>query len=192
MRPKSFTNRDGLSICDSIAAEAYRTSPRQAGLSPQLLKPRRICSRVPDGVLNIPVAEIILNEPGVGSLVGERKAASMAHYVGMGREGQGGCLAACIQNQIDGRAVQGQASDTRKPCRNIRNNRQRSRASLRVPRVAAISLPTSSPVRWLRPALPRSALPALAARRPVFFFLAGFRGAGIFIVLSRVPREKSA
>jgi hypothetical protein len=39
------------------------------------------------------VAEIILNEPGVGSLVGEGEAASMAQHVGMRGEGQGGCFA---------------------------------------------------------------------------------------------------
>ena len=60
-------------------------------------------------MLNIPVAEIILNETGVGSLVGNGEPASMAQHVGMGREGQGGCLAARIQNQIDSRAVQGLA-----------------------------------------------------------------------------------
>ena len=40
------------------------------------------------------------------------------------------------------------ASDTRKPCRNIRNNRQRSRASFRLPLVASISRSTSRPVRF--------------------------------------------
>jgi hypothetical protein len=69
-------------------------------------QPCRISGGVPDGVLNVPVAEIILNEPRIGSLVGQGKAAGMAQHVGVGREGQGGCFAARIQNQIDGRAVQ--------------------------------------------------------------------------------------
>lgn len=48
------------------------------GLTPQLLEPCRIGGSVSNGVLNVPVAEIILNEPGVGSLVGESEAAGMA------------------------------------------------------------------------------------------------------------------
>ena len=43
-----------------------------------------------------------------------------------------------------------QASDTRKPCRNIRSNRQRSRASFLLPLVASISRSTSRPVRCFR------------------------------------------
>ena len=74
-----------------------------------------------------------------------------------------------------------QASDTLNPCRNIRSKRQRSRASLRVPLVAAISLPTSSPVRWLRPAL------LLAA----FLFLAVFCCPGRFIFLSIITNLKT-
>jgi hypothetical protein len=82
--------------------------------SPKSFEPRGIGGGVSDGVLNVPMAEIILNEPGVGSLGGKREAASMAQHVGMGREGQGGCLAARIQHQIDGRAVQGLALLTHK------------------------------------------------------------------------------
>jgi hypothetical protein len=63
---------------------------------PQLLEACRIGGGVPDSVLNIPVTEIILNEPGIGFLVGKSKAASMAQHVRMSREGQGGCLAAYV------------------------------------------------------------------------------------------------
>src|SRR5947207_2913281 len=77
--------------------------------SPKSFEPCRISGGISDGVLNVAVAEIILDEPGVGSLVGQGEAASMAQHVGMGREGQGGRLAASVQNQIDGRAVQGPA-----------------------------------------------------------------------------------
>jgi hypothetical protein len=45
---------------------------------------------------------------------------------------------------------------------------QRSRASLRLPRVAAISLPTSRPVRWLRPAMVRLVFSPCLAGPPVF------------------------
>jgi hypothetical protein len=69
-----------------------------------------------------------------------------------------------------------QASETRNPCRKIRSKRQRLRASLRVPRVAAISFPTSRPVKWSRPAL----------LRVVFLFLAVFRCRTKFIFLSIV------
>jgi hypothetical protein len=44
-------------------------------------------------VLNIPMPEIILNEPGIASVVGKREAASVAQHVRMGREGEGGGFA---------------------------------------------------------------------------------------------------
>ena len=43
-----------------------------------------------------------------------------------------------------------QASVTRRPCRNIRSNKHRSRASLRLPFVASIIRSTLRPVRWFR------------------------------------------
>jgi hypothetical protein len=52
------------------------------------------------------VAEIILSEPGVGPLVGEREAASMTQHVRMGVKGQGGTLAKFLHEVVDGRAVQ--------------------------------------------------------------------------------------
>jgi hypothetical protein len=54
-------------------------------------------------------------------------------------------------------------------CRNIGSNRQRALASLRVPRVSAIRLRTSMPVRWLRSASP----PRCSS------FLGGFSGCGL-------------
>ena len=63
-----------------------------------------------------------------------------------------------------------QASDTRKPCRNMRSNRQRSRASFRLPLVASISRSTSRPVRCFRSL---SSPPVFPLLRP-------------FIILSRV------
>ena len=39
-------------------------------LPPQPLKPRRIGHRVADGVLNIPMPQIILNEPRIRALIG--------------------------------------------------------------------------------------------------------------------------
>jgi len=52
-------------------------------LTPQLLKPCGIGSGVANGVLNVAVPEIGLNEPNVRRLIGESKAAGMAQHVGM-------------------------------------------------------------------------------------------------------------
>ena len=52
--------------------------------TPQFFEPGGISGGVPDGVLNIPVAEIILNEPRVRALIGKSEAASVAEHVGMG------------------------------------------------------------------------------------------------------------
>jgi hypothetical protein len=49
----------------------------------QLLEPRRISGGVTDGVLNVVVPEIVLDQAGVRALVGESKAAGMAQHVGM-------------------------------------------------------------------------------------------------------------
>jgi hypothetical protein len=40
-------------------------------------------------VLNVPVSEIILNEPRIRALVGQCEAASVAQHVRMGKQGQG-------------------------------------------------------------------------------------------------------
>ena len=52
------------------------------------------------------MAEIILDEPGVRSLVGQRETARMPQYLGMSKKGQGDGLAASVEQQIYGRAVQ--------------------------------------------------------------------------------------
>ena len=48
---------------------------------PPPFKPRRIGGGVLDGVLNIPVSQVILNQPLIGALVGEGEAAGMAEHV---------------------------------------------------------------------------------------------------------------
>jgi hypothetical protein len=71
----------------SLSAFAERRSTPQPGAelsTPQLFEPRRIGRGVLDGVLNVPVAEIILNEPCIRALVGKREAASVAEHVRMG------------------------------------------------------------------------------------------------------------
>ncbi len=47
-------------------------------MSPQLLEPCRVSGDVANGVLNVAVPEIVLNKPGVSTLVGEGKAAGVA------------------------------------------------------------------------------------------------------------------
>ena len=59
------------------------------GSPPQLLEPCRVGGGVLDGVLNIPVSEVILSEPRVCALVGQGEAASVAQHVGMSEQGQG-------------------------------------------------------------------------------------------------------
>lgn len=52
-------------------------------LPPQLLEPRRVGGGVVDGVLNAAVPEIVLDQPGVCTLIGEGNAAGMAQQMGM-------------------------------------------------------------------------------------------------------------
>jgi len=64
---------------------------------PELLKPRRVGRGVLDGVLDVAVPEVILNEPRIGALVGQGEAASMAQHVRVGAKGQGCCAAILLQ-----------------------------------------------------------------------------------------------
>ena len=73
----------------------------RSGSSPQLFEPCRVRGSVLDGVLNVPVSEKILNEPRVGSLIGEGEAASVAQHVRMGNQGQGSGDAVRLQKEID-------------------------------------------------------------------------------------------
>jgi hypothetical protein len=166
-----------------------------------------------DGVLNVAVSEVILNEPRIRALVGEGEAAGVAQHVGMGEQGQdsgGGVFrsarltvercnsfrcsltknvlpigfirARCFSQAATATArsplprsgcvvdsppfnratcstrlsvstwssFNRQASDTRKPSRNIKSKRQRSRTSFRRPVVASMRRSTSRSVRCLR------------------------------------------
>jgi hypothetical protein len=85
-----------------------RNLPRELETShPQLLKPRRVGSGVANGVLNVAVPEIVLNQPCVCALIRESKAAGIAQHVGMDGNRQLGLLAVLAQHQVDGGAVQG-------------------------------------------------------------------------------------
>ena len=78
-------------------------------LSPKLFEPGGVGGGVLDGVFDVPVAKVILNEPGIGALVGKGEAAGMAEHVGMGAEGQG-----------SGGAVSGEAQLTVERCSGFR------------------------------------------------------------------------
>ena len=75
------------------------------GSPPQLLEPCRVGGRVLDGVLDVPVSEVILNEPSIRALIGQGEAASVAQHVGMGEQGQGSGGAVFSQEQVNGRAA---------------------------------------------------------------------------------------
>jgi hypothetical protein len=47
-------------------------------LPPQLRKPCRVGGRVLNGVLNVSVSQVILNQPRIGALVGQGKATRVA------------------------------------------------------------------------------------------------------------------
>ena len=81
-------------------------------LKPQFLEPCRIGGGVANGVVNVAVPQEVLNEAGVRALVGESKTAGMAQHVGMHGHRQPSLLAVLVQQQVDGRAVQGLASLT--------------------------------------------------------------------------------
>src|SRR6266481_8662747 len=77
------------------------------GSPPQLLEPCRVGGRVLDGVLDVPMSEVILNEPSIRALIGQSEAASVAQHVGMDEQGQGSGGAVFSQEQVNGRAVHG-------------------------------------------------------------------------------------
>ena len=60
----------------------------RSDLPPQPLEPRRVGSGIFDGVLNIPVSQVVLNQPRVGALVGQGKAACMAQHMRVSIHGQ--------------------------------------------------------------------------------------------------------
>ena len=84
----------------SAEAEATWTFGEHAALPPQLIEPCRLGGGVPHCVLNVPMSEIILDEPGIGSLVGQREAARKPEHLGMNKKGQGGDLVGSVEQQI--------------------------------------------------------------------------------------------
>ena len=61
--------------------------------TPQPLKPGRIRRRVSNSMLNVPVSQVILDEPRIRSLVGQGEAAGVPEHVRMGGQGQPGPFA---------------------------------------------------------------------------------------------------
>jgi len=67
-----------------MASRRWSPSINSRNSPPQFLEPGRVGGGIPDGVLYVPMAEVILNEPRVRALIGKREAASVAQHVGMG------------------------------------------------------------------------------------------------------------
>ena len=67
----------------------YRLHPRcfLLSLSPEPLEPCWVGRRVAHGMLNIPVPQVVLNEPRIRALVGEGEAAGVAEHVGVRAHG---------------------------------------------------------------------------------------------------------
>src|SRR5258708_19515355 len=76
-----------------------RTLPAQPGagspgtLGPEAPEPTRHQRGVPDGVLDVPVSEVVLNQPRVRPSVGEVEARRVSQHVRVDREGEPGPLA---------------------------------------------------------------------------------------------------
>jgi len=71
-----------------------RSPPAQHGagslgtLGPEAPEPTRHQRGVPDGVLDVPVSEVVLNQPRVCASVGEVEARRMSQHVRVDREGR--------------------------------------------------------------------------------------------------------
>jgi hypothetical protein len=68
--------------------------------APELLELCRVDGRVLDGVLNVPMSQIILNEPRISALVGQGEPASVAQHVRMSEQGQGSRGAVLPQREL--------------------------------------------------------------------------------------------
>jgi hypothetical protein len=75
-------------------------------LSPKPFKSGRIGCGVSNGVLDVAVAEVVLDEAGVRALVGQRKTAGVTQHVRVSVERQSGPLAVGTDREPSGPAVQ--------------------------------------------------------------------------------------
>ena len=117
----------------SVGRPGYPSMPKvgDGGLPPQLLEPRRVGGGVAHRVLDVAVAEVVLDQPGVRALVGQGVAAGVAQHVRVGGQRQPGPLAALTDRQPRGLAAQGAA-----PLADEKSVRRRPhRVPLRQPRL---------------------------------------------------------
>jgi len=75
-------------------------------LPPELFKAGGIGGGIADGVLNVAVSQIVLNEPCIRPLIGQSEAARMAEHVRMRGERQPGQLSIAAQGGPDGAAIE--------------------------------------------------------------------------------------
>ena len=83
-------------------------------LSPELFKAGGIGGGVADGVLDVAVSQIVLNEPGIRALIGQGEAAGMAEHMGVSGQGQPGQFPIMADSRPDGFAVERPAPFTDK------------------------------------------------------------------------------
>jgi hypothetical protein len=90
---------------------------------PQFFKALGVGSGIAHGMLDIPVPQIVLNQPGIRTLVGQRKTAGMAQHVRMRWQGQSRFFAIASQQGPEGLAGEGSASGTQKQRLTVQNRR---------------------------------------------------------------------
>lgn len=69
-------------------------------LTPQSLEPRGVGGRVANGVLDVAVPQVILDQAGVCALVGQRKTTGVPEHVRMRSEGQRCGAAGGLEQQV--------------------------------------------------------------------------------------------
>ena len=82
------TYQEKVNLCKALTATTSQTVPDWW--------------RCTYGMLNIPMPQIVLNQPRIRALVGQGKAAGMAQHVGMGFDGQA-CQPAIVADHQPGR-----------------------------------------------------------------------------------------
>src|ERR1039457_4703222 len=95
----AFRSWNAAGCQDSGTADSYVLILSRS--PPEPFKPGRVL----DGVLNVPVSKIVLNEPRIRALVGQGEAASVAQHMRVGKQGQGSGGAVFLQGQVHGGSV---------------------------------------------------------------------------------------
>src|SRR5262249_59301295 len=81
--------------------EGRRSLACRRQLAPKILEAVRRHLGVPDRMLDVPVAEVVLQSPCVVAIIGELKAAGMAQHVGVDREWHLGSLADALDETVE-------------------------------------------------------------------------------------------